>query len=241
MAFIHGKDTQVLLDGKNISAWLNAADLNVEVEAAEATTFSKSWKVFHPGMASSIFESGGFYDTDMINIPTALETRVDSVLSWMPGIIAHGDPVRMMAALHSTYKESAAVGGMSLFSWTVTGDDTLGIGHNLHPLAAETTTANGTAYPPSGGAQTLLGAVGHLHVTAVAGSGPPTLTVKFQDATTFGGAYTDITGGAFTVTSAVGAQRLVIPGTIRQYVRAIWTITGGSPSFTFAVAFARKQ
>lgn len=241
MPFMHGKGTEILLDEKDVSAYLNKLDLSVDVEGADATTFKKNWHVFWPGLADGKFEAAGFYDPLFEDVRQTLQTSPDSIVSWAPGgALALGDPVRIMAAVSSTYKESAPVGGMVAFNWGVEGSDTLGIGRSMHPLAAETVTGFSTYL--DGGAATTLGAVAHLHVTALAGTVTPTITVKFRDATSGAGAgLADITAGAFAAATAIGAQRLVIPGTIRRYVRVDWTISGTNPSFTFAVAFARKQ
>ncbi len=128
------------------------------------------------------------------------------------------------------------VGDIVAFNWAAQADDFANGGNNMHPLAAETVTSNSTFL--DGVAQSLTGAIAHLHITAVSGT-TPSMTVKFQDATTSGGAYTDIAGGAFSAKTAIGGSRLVIPGTIRQFVKCVWKITGTTPSFTFAVAFAR--
>lgn len=241
MAFKHGKGTEVLLDEKDVSVWLNKADMSVDVEAADATTFKKNWHVFWPGLADGKFESGGFYDPLFEDVRQTLQVTPDSIVSWAPGgATAFGDPVRMMAGVTPNYKESAPVGGMTMFTWGVKSSDTLGIGHTYHPLAAETVTGFSAYF--DGGAATLLGAVAHLHVTAISGTATPTVTVKFRDATSGAGAgLADITGGAFAAATTIQAQRLVIPGTIRQFVRVDWTITGTNPSLTFAVALARRQ
>ncbi len=68
-------------------------------------------------------------------------------------------------------------------------------------------------------------------------TGGDTQNFKLQDATTINGVYADITGGAFTAITAVGGQRLVVPGTIRQFVHCVATIAGHA--CTYAVSFAR--
>lgn len=242
MPFVHGRLTEVLLDEKDISSYLNKMDLNVDVEPGDTTTFKKAWKTYEPGLASAGMEAGGLFDHLFTDVRDALQVTPDSIISYAPGgALAIGDQVRQLAGVTATYKESAPVGGMVAFAWNATANDTLGIGNSFHALGPETVTGNATPWPPSGGAQTLLGAVAHLHITAIGGTATPTLTVKFQDSTTFGGAYTDIASGAFSAATAIGAQRLIIPGTIRAFVRAAWTISGTTPSFTFAVSLARRQ
>ncbi|MEA2538466.1 MAG: hypothetical protein QOF11_2700, partial [Chloroflexota bacterium] len=47
------------------------------------------------------------------------------------------------------------------------------------------------------------------------------------------------TVGTFASKAAVGAERIVIPGTIKRYVRAVWDVTGAGVSIPFLVALAR--
>lgn len=239
MPFLHGRLTQILLDSKDISAWLRSFDFNADVDLADVTTFSKAWKVYQPGLIGASLEAGGIHDVSMQDIRAALTAAVqaDSIVTMTPGAVpVFGDPARLMASIHASYKESMPVGDIVAFAWSARADDFANGGNNMHPLAAETVT--GTSTFLDGGAQTLTGAIAHLHITAISGAAA-TLTVKFSDATTSGGVYTDIAGGSFAAKTAVGGTRLVIPGTIRQFVKATWTISGTTPSITFAVAFSR--
>jgi hypothetical protein len=87
-------------------------------------------------------------------------------------------------------------------------------------------------------AQTVLGWVAHLHVTAGVLT---TVTIKIQDSAD-NSVWADLTGGTFTaVTTSTDKQRLVgaSNATVRRYVRAIISAATYT-SITFAVAFARR-
>lgn len=239
MPFVHSKSTRVLFDGLDVSAWLTGLEYGVVSDAQDVTTFLKSWKNFWPGTNSGTVSMSGIHDKDMQTLRSAVTGAVDNILTWSPqGLATLAEMVHLMAVTDQGYKESMPVGGMVLFDWAANADDAVGsYGQLFHPLAAE--TATGTSAFVDGGAATTTGAVAHLHVTALAGTAP-TVTVKFSDCATSGGSYVDIAGGAFTLMNAVGGQRLVIPGTIRQFVKATWTITGSAgQSLTFATALAR--
>jgi hypothetical protein len=65
---------------------------------------------------------------------------------------------------------------------------------------------------------------------AAAGSGV-TLTAKIQESDSSGSGYTDVAGGAFTAAAAntAGFASLTLPGdTLKRYIRAQFTVTGGS-------------
>lgn len=72
----------------------------------------------------------------------------------------------------------------------------------------------------------------HLHVTAVSGTSP-SMTVKFQDSGD-GTNWVDIPSAAFTAATATGSQRLVVSN-VGTLVRAVATVSGTTPSFTFSV------
>lgn len=100
--------------------------------------------------------------------------------------------------------------------------------------AALTTSGSstGVAVQPVGN---VGGAVScHVAVTAVSGS-TPTLTVSLQwswNNSTWINANADET---FAVMTTTGAALLTVPSRA-PYVRAAWTVTGGTPSFTAAIA-----
>lgn len=103
-------------------------------------------------------------------------------------------------------------------------------------LAALARTANAT----SGGVDTwnagnrAQGAIFLLSVGAAGGT-TPTLDVRLQHADNDVAAeYVDIPGGAFTQMTAAGFQEKNASG-FKRFVRAIATVGGGTPSFTFSL------
>src|SRR6266498_3557805 len=73
-------------------------------------------------------------------------------------------------------------------------------------LRTDTGAANGTGVDLGAAGALAFGAQAYLQVTAFSGTD---VTIKIQDATTLGGAYTDVAGLAFTaVTAAHSSQRL---------------------------------
>lgn len=84
-------------------------------------------------------------------------------------------------------------------------------------------------------AGTTFGAQAYLHVTAFSGTD---VTVKVQHCTTSGGSYTDLI--AFNQTTAVGAQRAAVTGTVNEFIKVTTVTTGGFTSVTFAVVFIRN-
>jgi hypothetical protein len=88
--------------------------------------------------------------------------------------------------------------------------------------------------------QALFGAQAYLQVFAFTGTD---VTVKVQDSAD-NVSFADVTGMTFTaVTAAPGVQRIATASnqTVRRYLRAVTTTTGGFTSATFAVAVARND
>jgi hypothetical protein len=99
----------------------------------------------------------------------------------------------------------------------------------LHASAARTATGSG----PTVAVGTHHTARLSLDVTAASGTSPSmTVTIEHSaDGTT----WVAHPQGAFTAVTASGSQRKVLSG-LDRFVRAVWTITGTTPSFTFSVA-----
>lgn len=106
---------------------------------------------------------------------------------------------------------------------------------NLFPTAARTTTANGSGVDlqaVKGGAIVI--------VDSAAGTGTtPTLDLKLQSSPD-NSTWTDVSGAAFTqIINAASQQIFGIDVTkCQRYVRAVATIGGTTPSFTFSVNMA---
>lgn len=112
----------------------------------------------------------------------------------------------------------------------------------VFPSAARTATANSSDQDGEG----QRGAIFFLDISAVAGT--PTLDLKIQYKDPISGNYVDVPGGAFAQKTGTGTDTLLIyPGivetanrevssAISEQWRAVATIAGTTPSFTFSLA-----
>jgi len=236
MGFIHGKNAEIWLGSKAVTAYLNSLNFKADVDTADTTTFQKTWKTAITGAIAASVDMGGFYDPTLDDVRGTLGVA-DGVLTVGPGgLLVVGDQARLISAISTAYAETSPVKDAVGFAWSVQADGVAGMGVVLHPLAAEGADANGTDYDSTIVGGTATGAIAHLHVTGLTAG--DSIAVKVQDAVT--SSFADITGGAFTTVTAVGSQRLVIPGAIRRHLRVVWDVTvAGSNTITFGVAFAR--
>lgn len=242
MPFVYGSKTGVMLDAVNLSPYLRAAGLELNVDTGDTTAFQATWKSAIAGVAGGKVDFEGMYDPaelTMRNLIGADASLTGGLLTIAPdggNVIGHS--ARLLSIVSSRYAESSPVGGIIALRWGVTCNSSIGIGYVLHPLAEDTNTTTGA--DRDDGAATSTGWTAHLHVTAVdAGS----WVIKLQDAATLP-TYADVTGGAFTAKTAAGAQRLqsASGATLRRFVRYIATRTGGSAGdgITFELALARN-
>ena len=236
MAFKHGKNTAVLLDGLDLSGYLNNVDLSVDVDTAGTDTFGNSWKTSLAGMAGSKADFAGLYDPAITDLPALLTVDPGAVLTYCPaGAIALADAARLMSVAEVSYGETSPVGGIVASKASMLADGPVGFGRVIHLLAEETATGNGTAVDLT--AQSTTGAIAHLHATAV--SATDTFDITIEDSANGTSGWSTV--GTFASVTAAGAERLVIAGTVERYLRVVTTVTdvSGDPAITFLVALAR--
>ena len=100
----------------------------------------------------------------------------------------------------------------------------------LATSAARTTSGNGSATTSLEWAQ-----VAKLDVTARSGT-TPSLTVVIEESPN--GSTGWATRASFTAQTATGTQIIALPRLNHAFLRATWTISGTTPSFTFSVQVA---
>lgn len=164
----------------------------------------------------------------------------DVVMSYWRGT-ALGQPAYSLVAKQPNYDGTRSNDGA--FTFQASGTASAGTGADWGQmltagLRTDTAATNGTGVDISaaqlnGAASASLGAFGYLHVTAFTGTD---CTVKIQDSAD-NATFADVTGLTFTAVTAIGTQRIATSTTqtIRRYVRAVTTTSGGFTSVTFAV------
>lgn len=149
--------------------------------------------------------------------------------------VAAGDPMHFTRGIINTFSPfSGSIDNVAAYELGLVTDTAPVTGQAATSLAARTTTANGTALTLTGPTAAQRVWAG-LWVTAASGSSP-TLAVKIQSApaSNFASPTDRIT---FTTVGVTGWQFASLAGAVTDgFWRAIWTIGGGSPSFTFIAA-----
>ncbi len=242
MPFKAGRLGELWLNEVDISSYFYDAVWNVKVETADVSTFKTgggptTWKNYIAGQALSKLTAMGFYDSSEADQVRETLQEVVGQLTYLPaGGIAIGDMARLLNINSSAFKNGAGVKSAVSMTWTAEATAPVGLGEVLHVLQSEAIgTVTGTGAPLNLGVQTLTGLVANLHVTAMTGG--DTHNFKLQDCATLGGTYVDIASGGFVNVTAIGSQRLIVPGTIRAFVKLVATIN--THAATYACAAAR--
>lgn len=243
MAFRHGTAARAYIGGFDMSCYINSFGLDAETETAEVTTLCKTAKNYIPGLEDATINASGFFDGDTLVLdPTTFSFKLNSlrrtitVVTYLPQTDAQGGPGYFVEGELTSYSIETTTDDAGTIEFEMQSNSAQERSVTLHLASiAETTTNNSTSVDNTVG--TTNGASAALQVLSVAGTSTPTITVKVQHSTD-NSIWTDlITFGAKT---AVGSEVQRVTGTVNRYVRAQWTITGTTPSFTFHVAFSRK-
>ena len=129
MAFRHGRLAEVTVDGTALSLFCDSADFSVDIDTADTTTFTKSWKTAIAGLAGGSLELSGNYDPTATTGPAAVLTGLIGAAPFpvvvYPGGNTTGQGSRSFNAILSSYKESSPVGDKVTFSATLMATDTV--------------------------------------------------------------------------------------------------------------------
>lgn len=196
-----------------------------------------------PGMQEGNLKIKGLYagqKGQLSNIIASRFGRTSPVTAWYaPQSLNALSPITMQPSSITDYSISAKLKDSVEFDLEMDARGAFDDGFILvSPKTLLTTTGSGSVDDNTlyGGA-TTVGGVGQMHVWSLAGT-TPSITMKIQhspDGTT----WTDLI--TFNATTAVGAQRIVLPSTttVNAQVKASWTIAGTTPTVQVLVGFAR--
>lgn len=203
------------------------------------------------GINKLAFERIGGLRDGQITYTTFFNTasgQEHAVLSALPTADQHcmylhrttlGTPGACMVAKQLDYNPTRATGGMLTFAITADANGYgLEWGNSLTAgLRTDTAATNGTSI--DGLASSAFGLQAYLQVTAFTGTD---VTVTVQDSAD-NASFANVTGASFAATTAAHTtQRIATSNaaTVRRYLRAVTTTSGGFTSATFAVVVVRN-
>lgn len=127
MSFRHGKFAQISVNSHALSAFCDSADLNVDVDTADASTFGIQWKRNLEGLAGGSVDLGGDYDpTDTTGPAIVLLGLIGGgavPIILYPGGNEVGQISHTFQGILTNYKESSKVGDKVTFTASIIADD----------------------------------------------------------------------------------------------------------------------
>jgi hypothetical protein len=229
-------DTRLVVGSSDISTFTGSFSHAQSVAMKEANVFGGGrFTRQYPGLKLFTSSFDGFADYDAAGISSAFtpaQLGSQQLVSILPtGGAAAGDVGMFGRQLISNINApGGTVGEMATFGMACQSDTAWANGLVADPSTTRTTTANGAAFAMTGPTASQRVYAG-LHVTAASGT-TPSLTVTIQSATLIGfGSPT--TRATFTAATTTGWQFISVAGAITDgFWRAVFTISGTTPSFT---------
>lgn len=239
MPFINSNQTKILYGSTALAAYIRSANPSASVDMLDVTSLANTSKAYIAGLEEYNLNVEGMFDnaTGAGSLWDALITPINSDLivatSVAPNGFANGSSVWLLPARTVTFDVSSAVADVVGFSLAFGAGQSASLGTSLLDLAALTSTGNGSSVDNA--AATSNGYVANLHVTAVSGT-TPSMAIVIQHSTNNS---TWSTLATFTTATAATSQVLTGSGTVNRYVRASYTLSGTTPSFTTQISLAR--
>jgi hypothetical protein len=125
MAFVHGKNTYVSLDGDDISAFCNSVNNKRSADSHDVTTFGKNSKVYFGGLLDGTFDVEGVYDNSASGPKAIVEPLLGTVveLIYRPEGTGSTKPETTVDVLVTAYEETAPVADMVTWKATLQSSD----------------------------------------------------------------------------------------------------------------------
>jgi hypothetical protein len=233
MAFVHGKNTKVLTNEFDWSAYFNSTDIAYEVDVPESTTFGNSDRTYIAGLRTGTMSLAGFFDalsdTDEDVVPGQLGQVAVVLVTVAPDGFTIGNRTYSAQGRWTGRTITSPVDGIVTTGLDVQATAGVDRGVSLHNLTSETSSGNGSSVDNA--AASSNGATAFLHITAWNAT---TLDVKVEDSINDSVWADHIT---FAQASGITSERGTSTGTVDRYARLNWTLVGTSA--TFAVSFTR--
>ena len=234
---VSAQKSRVLVGSLDLSGYSRSFNMESSTEALEVTTIANTAKAFIAGQTSGSFNADLILDTDTtaggLHAVVAAWKGTPAPITYAPSGAAALAEAFLLNGLQTSVSPSSSLTGTADASVSAVTDGPADAGFVIDPSTAITGTGNGTSRDLT--AQTTNGAVAHLHVTGFASLTSNDITI--EDSSTGSSGWATI--GTFTQVTGLTSQRLVIAGTVKQYVRVVDTVVG-SGSCTRTVAFARR-
>jgi len=244
MAKSHGLGDQLLIDGVNLSGDVGSVQtINAPSDVFDVSAINVSAYERILGKLDGLMEFTSFFNKAAGAQHLTLRAKAagaNRVCTYLKGS-AIGNWAAAIVAKQVNYDPSRPADGSLSIGVQMVGA-AYGLDHGTQLTAGlRTDTAATEGASHNNGAASSRGLSAYLHVVAWSGVD---MTVSIQSSSDNGGgdAFANITGGVFTQSTAIGAERIVTSLTqaVEQYLRVTTITSGGITSVTFFVAVCRS-
>jgi len=233
MALITLKDGKLIVNGYDLSSYVNSLDLSITTGEIDVTTIDESAIKKIAGLEDTSISAEGFFEAGVDKPDELLGTNLGSAVNFaMAADNGRGNIAYFGGGLETNYSIFGAINEAAPFQFTGSGTNTKTVRGTIEDPGTTAVTATGSTT----GFQ--LGAVGAdeklyggLFVIAASGTSP-TIDAKIQsdDNSSFTSATDQI---IFSQLTDTGSEIKSADGAITDdYFRFNYTIGGTSPSFT---------
>lgn len=120
MAFVHGKNTYVSLNGSDLSPFSNTSTMTRKADKHDVTTYGKDDHVWEGGLGDGSASIGGTYDNQATGPRDVIEPLIGTVVTFVrrPEGTGSGKPQDSVSVLVEEYTETSPVA--DYVSWSVT-------------------------------------------------------------------------------------------------------------------------
>lgn len=236
--FRHGKKTAVLLNGTDMSPFLNEATTTQEIETAETTTFGDQDKTYIVGLADGTISTSGLFDSTAGASDAVLSGLIateDNTFTVLPEGATVGRRAILANGQLTSYEISSPVADVVAISAEVQADG--GLYHGVALNGLQVISASGVSGSVDNAVATGNGVLANLHVTANNRNGAT--TIKVQDSAD-GLTWVDLVTFTNVSASTTAGESITSTGTVNRYLRAEHTLAGSSGSVTYHVSVARR-
>lgn len=237
MAFVHGKDTKIYVNGYDLTGFLNSISLSAEAGTAETTTFGASSKAYLAGLKDATLSAEGLFEGAVDAVDVVLNAALGaqgSIWTYLIEGDVIGKPGYGMAAVQTSYELDSPLD--DICSLSAEAQSTVGLEPILVHQPRSTVVASGQATAINHGSTTTAGGVAYLQVPNI--TTITNLSVLIEDSADGNTGWATILTFA-GVTASRARQRVAITGTVRAHTRARWVFTG-TGSAQFHVGFGRR-
>jgi len=111
MAWVHGKNTVIILSGSDLSTYCNTSSFGRKSDKHDLTTYGKDDHVYDGGLGDGSASIGGFYDNTAAGPRDIIEPLIGTVVTLIrrPEGTGSGKPQDLVDVLVEEYVETSPV------------------------------------------------------------------------------------------------------------------------------------